>query len=160
MDTGLATPLEVYQGLAAEGYQISYRRVPLSRERTPEAADLDVLHQQLMMQPVGEYEKGLLAGSVLQCRVRETCQCGLPCMLALTWRMHLSPSPCGGAPRVAWSNPCRPAVHMPRCSEAEGNTTSDSTACEHAQQEAPLPEAEASCRACTGQSTCIRSMPP
>ncbi len=64
MDTGLATPLEVYQGLAAEGYQISYRRVPLSRERTPEAADLDVLHQQLMMQPVGEYEKGLLAGSV------------------------------------------------------------------------------------------------
>ena len=63
MDTGLATPLEVYQGLAAEGYQISYRRVPLSRERTPEAADLDVLHQQLMMQPVGESERGLLAGS-------------------------------------------------------------------------------------------------
>ena len=53
-DAGLATPLEVWQGLAAEGYQLSYRRVPLSRERTPEAADLDVLHQQLMTQPVGE----------------------------------------------------------------------------------------------------------
>ncbi len=52
-DAGLATPLEVYQGLAADGYQVSYRRVPLSRERTPEAADLDVLHQQLMTQPVG-----------------------------------------------------------------------------------------------------------
>ena len=70
MDTGLATPLEVYQGLAAEGYQISYRRVPLSRERTPEAADLDVLHQQLMMQPVGECEEGLPTGCVLCCRVR------------------------------------------------------------------------------------------
>ena len=52
-DAGLASPLEVYQGLAADGYQVSYRRVPLSRERTPEAADLDVLHQQLMTQPVG-----------------------------------------------------------------------------------------------------------
>lgn len=53
-DAGLASPLEVYQGLAADGYQVSYRRVPLSRERTPEAADLDVLHQQLMTQPVGK----------------------------------------------------------------------------------------------------------
>ncbi|KAL3150044.1 hypothetical protein ABBQ38_013395 [Trebouxia sp. C0009 RCD-2024] len=53
-DAGLASPLEVYQGLAADGYQVSYRRVPLSRERTPEAADLDVLHQQLMTQPVGQ----------------------------------------------------------------------------------------------------------
>ncbi len=51
----MATPLEVYQGLAADGYQVSYRRVPLSRERTPEAADLDVLHQQLMTQPVGQF---------------------------------------------------------------------------------------------------------
>ena len=54
-DTCFATPLEVYQGLAADGYQVSYRRVPLSRERTPEAADLDVLHQQLMTQPVGKH---------------------------------------------------------------------------------------------------------
>ena len=48
---GLATPLEVWQSLAAEGFQLTYRRVPLSRERTPEAADLDVLHAQLMQQP-------------------------------------------------------------------------------------------------------------
>ena len=48
---GLATPLEVYQSLAAEGFQLSYRRIPLSRERTPEAADLDTLHSQLLLQP-------------------------------------------------------------------------------------------------------------
>ena len=101
MDTGLATPLEVYQGLAAEGYQISYRRVPLSRERTPEAADLDVLHQQLMMQPVGECEEGLPAGSVLCCRVAGTCHCGLPCMPVVTWHVYVPPSPCGSAPGVA-----------------------------------------------------------
>ena len=51
VDVGLATPLEVWQSLAAEGFQLMYRRVPLSRERTPEAADLDVLHSQLMLQP-------------------------------------------------------------------------------------------------------------
>lgn len=50
---GLATPLEVFQSLAAEGFQINYRRIPLSRERTPEAADLDVLHSQMLVQPEG-----------------------------------------------------------------------------------------------------------
>lgn len=54
MDVGLATSLEVFQSLAAEGFQLSYRRIPLSRERTPEAADLDVLHSQLQQQPEGE----------------------------------------------------------------------------------------------------------
>lgn len=53
MDVGLATSLEVFQSLAAEGFQLSYRRVPLSRERTPEAADLDVLNSQLQQQPEG-----------------------------------------------------------------------------------------------------------
>ena len=51
-DARLASPLEEYQGSAANGYQVSYRRVPLSRERMPKAADLDVLHHQLMTQPV------------------------------------------------------------------------------------------------------------
>ena len=51
VDVGLATPLEVYQSLAAEGFQLSYRRIPLSRERTPEAADLDTLHSQMQLQP-------------------------------------------------------------------------------------------------------------
>ena len=51
MDVGLASPLEVYQSLAAEGFQLSYRRIPLSRERTPEAADLDTLHSQMQLQP-------------------------------------------------------------------------------------------------------------
>ena len=40
-------------GLASEGYQLSYRRVPLSRDRTPEAADLDTLHAQLQQHPSG-----------------------------------------------------------------------------------------------------------
>ncbi len=40
-------------GLASEGYEMSYRRIPLSRERTPEAADLDTLHSQLQYQPPG-----------------------------------------------------------------------------------------------------------
>ena len=53
VDVGLATSLEVYQSLAAEGFQLTYRRIPLSRERTPEAADLDVLHSQLQQQPEG-----------------------------------------------------------------------------------------------------------
>ncbi|KAK9808828.1 hypothetical protein WJX72_004439 [[Myrmecia] bisecta] len=60
IDRGLSTPLEVYQGLAAEGYQLTYRRVPLSRERTPEAADLDVLHHQLLMQPEGKHVAHLI----------------------------------------------------------------------------------------------------
>ncbi|KAK9804170.1 hypothetical protein WJX73_008272 [Symbiochloris irregularis] len=54
VDMGLATPLEVFQSLAAEGFQINYRRIPLSRERTPEAADLDVLHSQMVVQPEGK----------------------------------------------------------------------------------------------------------
>lgn len=53
IDAGLATPLEVFQGLALEGYQVTYQRVPLSRERTPEAADLDALHRQALQQPGG-----------------------------------------------------------------------------------------------------------
>lgn len=62
VDVGLATPLEVYQSLAAEGYQMSHRRVPLSRERTPEAADLDALHHQLLVQPEGKLdENGVMA---------------------------------------------------------------------------------------------------
>lgn len=54
IDIGLATPMELFQSIAAEGYQMSHRRVPLSRERTPEAADLDVLHQQALIRPEGK----------------------------------------------------------------------------------------------------------
>ncbi|KAG2424596.1 hypothetical protein HXX76_014323 [Chlamydomonas incerta] len=35
------------QQLEQAGYRLSYRRIPLSRERTPEAADVDALHAQL-----------------------------------------------------------------------------------------------------------------
>lgn len=33
--------------MTREGYRASYRRIPLSRERTPEAEDLDALHAQV-----------------------------------------------------------------------------------------------------------------
>ena len=46
--------MQLYMGLASEGYEMSYRRIPLSRERTPEAADLDTLHSQLQNQPAGD----------------------------------------------------------------------------------------------------------
>ncbi|KAG2430310.1 hypothetical protein HYH02_013787 [Chlamydomonas schloesseri] len=45
--TALLTPLELMQQLEEAGYRLSYRRIPLSRERTPEAADVDALHAQL-----------------------------------------------------------------------------------------------------------------
>ncbi|KAG2424588.1 hypothetical protein HXX76_014317, partial [Chlamydomonas incerta] len=45
--TALLTPLELMQQLEQAGYRLSYRRIPLSRERTPEAADVDALHAQL-----------------------------------------------------------------------------------------------------------------
>ena len=55
----LALPaLQVYMGLASEGYELSYRRIPLSRDRTPEAADLDTLHSQLLQQPPGVLGRG------------------------------------------------------------------------------------------------------
>lgn len=59
IDTGMCTPAEVFIGLAAEGYQINYRRVPLSRERTPQAADLNHLHQQMANHP-GDKETAYL----------------------------------------------------------------------------------------------------
>ena len=46
----VASCLEVAKHLQAEGYQISYRRIPLSRERTPVANDLDALHKQMLLQ--------------------------------------------------------------------------------------------------------------
>lgn len=49
----MCTPVEVFSGLQAEGFRLSYRRVPMSRERTPQAADLDRLYVQLRDQPPG-----------------------------------------------------------------------------------------------------------
>lgn len=51
-------------GLASEGYQLSYRRIPLSRDRTPEAADLDTLHAQLQQHPPGAPASHNPAGAV------------------------------------------------------------------------------------------------
>jgi hypothetical protein len=60
IDSGMCTPSEVFTGLAAEGYQITYRRVPLSRERTPQAADLNHLHQQMTNLPGDDKETAYL----------------------------------------------------------------------------------------------------
>lgn len=43
IESGVATPKQVFAQLAKEGFQLSAARVPLSRERVPEAADLDTL---------------------------------------------------------------------------------------------------------------------
>lgn len=37
------TPAEVYAALKDEGYNISHRRIPLTREREPLASDLDAI---------------------------------------------------------------------------------------------------------------------
>ena len=43
---GLATPRAVAAALADAGYRLTYARVPLSRDRTPQAADVDALAAQ------------------------------------------------------------------------------------------------------------------
>lgn len=43
---GLATPRGVAAGLRAAGFRLLYARVPLSRDRTPQAADVDALAAQ------------------------------------------------------------------------------------------------------------------
>lgn len=50
---GLCTPSEVFVALAAEGYRLSYQRAPMSRERTPQPADLDALQRQMTNYPPG-----------------------------------------------------------------------------------------------------------
>ncbi|EFN52818.1 hypothetical protein CHLNCDRAFT_26452 [Chlorella variabilis] len=74
---GLCTPREVFVAIAAEGYQISYRRVPMSRERTPQPADLDQLTAQMGNHPAGKEVGG-----------RGACLRGWPRLLArrLGWR--------------------------------------------------------------------------
>jgi hypothetical protein len=63
---GLCTPREVFVAIAAEGYQISYRRVPMSRERTPQAGDLDLLLAQMGNHPAGrEVRRGRWVGGGL-----------------------------------------------------------------------------------------------
>lgn len=37
------TPAEVYAGLKDEGYNLVYRRIPLTREREPLASDIDAV---------------------------------------------------------------------------------------------------------------------
>jgi hypothetical protein len=55
---------QVFEQLAGEGYQISAARVPLSRERVPEAADLDTLHSLHTPPPEGD----CLANTMLHCQ--------------------------------------------------------------------------------------------
>ncbi|KAG0594286.1 hypothetical protein M758_UG064500 [Ceratodon purpureus] len=41
------TPAEVYAGLRAEGYNLDYQRIPLTRERAALTADVDAIHRRL-----------------------------------------------------------------------------------------------------------------
>eukprot|EP00271_Cylindrocystis_brebissonii_P022366 TRINITY_DN8584_c2_g1_i1.p1 TRINITY_DN8584_c2_g1~~TRINITY_DN8584_c2_g1_i1.p1 ORF type:complete len:1580 (+),score=309.80 TRINITY_DN8584_c2_g1_i1:485-5224(+) len=43
----VATPVEVYRSLAAEGLLVDYRRVPLTRERAPRALDVDQIQRRM-----------------------------------------------------------------------------------------------------------------
>ena len=45
----LRTPRELAEALVGEGFCLSYCRIPLSRERTPEAADVAALHRELAL---------------------------------------------------------------------------------------------------------------
>jgi hypothetical protein len=47
----LATAREVFGALRAQGLQLSYRRIPLSRERTPESGDVQDLYRQMVAMP-------------------------------------------------------------------------------------------------------------
>lgn len=62
----LCTPRELYKLLHEEGYSVTYRRIPLSRERTPEAGDLEMLHEQAQSIREG------LAGQVVHLIVSRT----------------------------------------------------------------------------------------
>ena len=60
MGSGWCMRAQVFESLAAEGFQLTAARVPLSRERTPEAADLDTLLAQHRPPPPGAALKILL----------------------------------------------------------------------------------------------------
>ncbi|GBF92770.1 paladin [Raphidocelis subcapitata] len=49
----LATCRDVAGVLAEEGFRVAYRRIPLSRDRTPVAGDMQDLHAQLELRPDG-----------------------------------------------------------------------------------------------------------
>jgi hypothetical protein len=51
---GLATAFDIFQHLMKAGYQVSYRRVPMSRERTPQASDLEQVLSQMAAVPPGK----------------------------------------------------------------------------------------------------------
>lgn len=54
-DEPLSWRVQVFARLAEEGFQVTAERVPLSRERAPEAADLDVLQALHASLPPGAF---------------------------------------------------------------------------------------------------------
>jgi hypothetical protein len=63
------TPAEVYAGLRAEGYNLDYQRIPLTRERAALTADVDAIHRRL-----DEYVPlNKSTGSMLQMRTSGCC---------------------------------------------------------------------------------------
>lgn len=65
-----ANPMQVFAQLANEGFQLSAARVPLSRERVPEAADLDTLRAVHTPPPEGAVQQCVVRTlpSILGCR--------------------------------------------------------------------------------------------
>ncbi|KAL4440251.1 hypothetical protein ABPG75_003252 [Micractinium tetrahymenae] len=102
IDQGLCTPREVFVAVAAEGYQISYRRVPMSRERTPQAADLDQLLAQMGNHPAGkEVLYIFLSRTATGSSARFSSAAAATYLLMQATAAAASPPPAGLSPRVA-----------------------------------------------------------
>ena len=66
------TPAEVYAGLKAEGYNLDYQRIPLTRERAALTADVDAIHRRLdecvsLNQPTGSVLHVRISGCYFSC---------------------------------------------------------------------------------------------
>lgn len=61
--SSVLSPLEMVELLQSECFRVAYRRVPLSRERTPQSDDLEALHRQLQVAPMASGLGTSTAGS-------------------------------------------------------------------------------------------------
>jgi hypothetical protein len=77
----------VFASLAEEGYQITASRVPLSRERIPEAADLDTLQSLHAALPEGADIPAIccVGNATARCMPWADGPCSSPQCLASSW---------------------------------------------------------------------------
>ncbi len=97
--------VQVFAALAAEGFQLTAARVPLSRERIPEAADLDMLLAQHEPPPQGDESHSRndpVASTPLACcsAAAQECMPAAPDLLGTLLAQH-APPPEGDPPLIA-----------------------------------------------------------